>query len=142
MPDDDKTLIRRLVEKKAAALRARDPEAMVSAYAADASIFSLAPPLRQPGDARDPEPVARWLATFTGPMDLEIRDLDVHVAGDVAFGTAFACLTATAGETFSLWHRLTLGLRKIDGEWRVVHEHESVPFEMDGSMRASVTLQP
>jgi ketosteroid isomerase-like protein len=142
---DDEKLVRRMVEEKAAALRARDPQAMVAGYAPEATRYTLAPPLRQPGDARDPGPVARWLTTFTGPMDLEIRDLDVHVSGDVAFCTALACLTATTAdtaETFHLWHRLTLGLRKLGDGWRVVHEHESVPFEMDGSMRASVGLQP
>jgi ketosteroid isomerase-like protein len=45
-------------------------------------------------------------------------------------------------ESFSLWYRVTLGLRKIDGRWLVTHEHESVPFEMDGSFRASVDLLP
>ena len=36
----------------------------------------------------------------------------------------------------------TLGLRKEDGAWVVTHEHESVPFDMDGSFRASIGLQP
>ena len=55
--------------------------------------------------------------------------------GSVAFYTSLNCLTATPvgqSESFSLWFRVTLGLRKIDGAWLVVHEHESVPFEMDG----------
>ena len=44
-------------------------------------------------------------------------------------------------ESFSLWFRVR-GLRKTDGVWRVVHEHESVPFEMDGSFKASIGLKP
>ncbi|HEX8345849.1 MAG TPA: nuclear transport factor 2 family protein [Actinoplanes sp.] len=47
-----------------------------------------------------------------------------------------------ASESFSLWHRSTLGLRRIDGDWVIVHEHQSVPFEMDGSFLASTGLQP
>jgi ketosteroid isomerase-like protein len=76
---------------------------------------------------------------------MEVRDLEVTADGAVAFCTSVNCLTATpvgAAESFSLWFRVTLGLRKIDGRWLIVHEHESVPFEMDGSLRASVTLQP
>ena len=63
----------------------------------------------------------------------------------MAFCTSLNCLTATPvgqTESFSLWFRVTLGLRKIDGSWLVVHEHESVPFEMDGSFLAAVNLQP
>jgi PhnB protein len=38
--------------------------------------------------------------------------------------------------------RATVGLRKIDGKWSIVHEHLSVPFYMDGSYRAAVDLKP
>jgi ketosteroid isomerase-like protein len=141
----DEIQIRQLVEEKAAALRARDPKAMVAGYGPDAVVFNLAPPLRQPGDARDPGPIEQWLSTFEGPMDAEVRDLSVAVAGDVAFCTSLNRLTATPRgriESFDLWHRVTLGLRRLDGRWQIVHEHESVPFEMDGSFQASISLTP
>jgi hypothetical protein len=32
--------------------------------------------------------------------------------------------------------------RKIDEEWKIVHEHESVLFYMDGSFKAAVDLKP
>jgi PhnB protein len=38
--------------------------------------------------------------------------------------------------------RETLGLRKIDGIWKIAHQHHSVPFYMDGSNRAAVDLKP
>ena len=41
-----------------------------------------------------------------------------------------------------MWFRVTLGLRRINGRWLVTNEHESVPFEMDGSSRASIGLTP
>jgi ketosteroid isomerase-like protein len=142
---EDERQIRRLVAEKAAGVRVKDPETMTAAYAREVVMFNLAPPLRQPADARDPKPVEAWLATFEGPMDLEVRDLAITVSGDVAFCTSLNCLRATprgATERFELWHRVTLGLRKIDGAWQITHEHESVPFEMDGSGRASLDLAP
>ena len=144
MTNDEKQ-IRELVEAKAAALRAKDPKAMVEAYAEQVVVFNLAPPLRQPSDARDTVGVEQWLATFSGPMDAEVRDLEITVGGDVAFCTSLNRLTAVpAGtdEAFTLWHRVTLGLRRIGGTWRITHEHESVPFEMDGTMQASLNLKP
>jgi ketosteroid isomerase-like protein len=142
---DDETQIRNLIGARAAALRARDPRAMVAPYADRVVVFNLAPPLRQPTDARDPGPVERWLATFDGPMDCEVRDLEITVGGDVAFCTGLKRLSATpAGqdEAFDLWYRVTLGLRRTGGTWQITHEHESVPFEMDGSFQAAVTLRP
>jgi ketosteroid isomerase-like protein len=137
--------IRDLLEQKAAAVAARDPKGMTSGYAPGAVIFNLAPPLRQPGDARDPGPMEQWLAGFDGPISMQVRDLDLTVDGDVAFGTSLNCLTATPkgmAEGFTLWFRNTWGLRRLDGRWQITHEHESVPFEMDGSFAASVGLEP
>jgi PhnB protein len=35
-----------------------------------------------------------------------------------------------------------LGLRQRRGAWRIVHAHESVPFLMDGSIKAAIDLKP
>jgi len=32
--------------------------------------------------------------------------------------------------------------QRRDGRWQITHEHQSVPFEMDGSFTASIDLQP
>jgi ketosteroid isomerase-like protein len=40
-----------------------------------------------------------------------------------------------------VWVRATVCCRKTDGKWKIVHEHQSVPFYMDGSYRA-VDLKP
>jgi ketosteroid isomerase-like protein len=141
----DTTEIRQVVLERAAAVAAKDAKAMVAHNAPAMVQYTLAPPLRQPAAGDDAAPVEAWLATFEGPMSEEVSDLTVTVDGSVAFCTSLNCLTATPvgqPESFSLWFRATLGLRRVDGRWLVVHEHNSVPFEMDGSLRASVTLQP
>ena len=48
----------------------------------------------------------------------------------------------TSGETSDIWVRATVCFRKVAGAWKVVHEHVSVPFYMDGSYRAAVDLKP
>ncbi|GAA1500864.1 SgcJ/EcaC family oxidoreductase [Dactylosporangium maewongense] len=137
--------IREVIEGKAALLRTGDAKAILSHYAPGYVEFSLAPPLRQPGDGRDPAVVEAWMATFEAPPRREVTRLEITTDGDVAFATSLDRLTAVprgSTESFSLWFRVTLGLRRIDGRWLVTHEHESVPFEMDGSFRASTGLTP
>ncbi len=77
-------------------------------------------------------------------MAYELRDLEVVVGDSVAFAHALAHMSGrrTDGGETDLWFRLTLGLEKRRGAWRVSHEHQSTPFEMDGSFRASVHLKP
>jgi PhnB protein len=50
--------------------------------------------------------------------------------------------TKTDGTAVDLWFRGTLVLRRTDGGWKIVHEHESVPFYMDGSFGAAIDLAP
>jgi ketosteroid isomerase-like protein len=145
MPSTDETQIRELIEARAAVLKTGDVETMVSYYAPEVVQFSLAPPLQQSTDARDPAPLRGWIATFEAPPSREVTQLEITVGPDVAFATSIDCLSATPKgmtDSFSLWYRVTLGLRKIDGHWLITHEHQSVPFEMDGSFRASTDLQP
>ena len=64
---------------------------------------------------------------------------------DVAFCHGLNRMASTpdgAPEGFTLWFRMTTGLRKENGSWRISHEHTSTPFYMDGSFRAATDLTP
>jgi ketosteroid isomerase-like protein len=41
-----------------------------------------------------------------------------------------------------MWFRLTIGLRKRDAGWRIVHTHASTPFHMNEARKAALDLQP
>jgi len=142
----DEAQIRQLVTEKEALMRAKDADGLVSQYAPEIVQFDLAPPLQHSGPAvLDPSGVRAWFSTFDGPLDYEVRDLAVTAGENVAFCTSLERLTATpqgSAESFTLWVRSTVGLRKIDGTWRITHEHSSTPFYMDGSFQAAVDLQP
>jgi ketosteroid isomerase-like protein len=47
-----------------------------------------------------------------------------------------------ADHPISFWMRATMCFERINGTWRIVHEHTSVPFYMDGSLRPAFDLQP
>jgi PhnB protein len=38
--------------------------------------------------------------------------------------------------------RETLAFERVRGSWRIVHEHSSVPFYMDDSLRPAFDLLP
>jgi uncharacterized protein (TIGR02246 family) len=136
-----------VLDEHAAAHAARDVQRMIAPYTDDAARYTLAPPLQQGPDTPygTSEGLQAWLATFDGPVLIDYRDPVVTADGDVAFVHALTQLTATpAGSTdsFSFWFRSTFGLRRIDGTWRITHQHESTPFHMDGSFRAATDLRP
>lgn len=141
--EQDRLEIAALLGRRTEALAARDAAASITMFAEDAARYTLAPPLAHTG--ADAAQVAEWIATFDGPIGRELHDPQIIIGDDVAFVHGLGSLTATpAGvpDPFTLWFRLTLGLRRVDERWVVVHEHESVPFHMDGSFRAAIDLQP
>jgi len=139
---DDEAAIRAVFERVGRAHRSKDAAAIVAPYAADAAIFDLAPPLSHRGIDR--QGVQAWLDTWEGPIDLETRDLDITVDGNLAVCHGFSRLSGTKSGNgpVSIWLRATVSLRRTEGVWRIVHEHTSVPFYMDGSFRAAVDLKP
>ena len=137
----DRAEIEALFQQLGKAHADRDADAIVEAYAPDAVIYDLAPPLVRRGMKRDS--VAAWLAGWDGPIQIEARDVDLTVGGDVAFASALNRMRGRkSGEERDLWYRSTMCLRKTNGRWRIVHDHSSVPFYMDGSYRAAVDLKP
>lgn len=134
--------IRAAIEDWAAAFRRKDADAVMAHGAPGHVAFTLAPPLVQADDG--PDGLVGWFDTWEGPLEFEMRDLVVVAGDEVAFTHS---LNRMGGNKkgqgpVSLWFRSTMGFRKLGGSWKIAHEHESVPFYMDGSLRAAVDLKP
>jgi ketosteroid isomerase-like protein len=140
----DELQVRSLVERWAGRLRAKDVEGVLSHYAPEIVSFDLAPPLQYAGMDSLRENLSAWFPTFRGPVGYEIRDLIVTASTDLAFCRSLNRIIGSRadGTDTSVWIRMTLCCRKIDGAWKIVHEHASVPFAMDGSYRALIDLKP
>jgi uncharacterized protein (TIGR02246 family) len=137
----DRAEIEALFQQLAKAHADRDADAIVESYAPDAVIYDLSPPLGRHGMTRDS--VMAWLASWEGPIQLDARDVNLAVDGDLAFVSAFNRMSGRqGGEDQDMWYRTTTCLRKTNGRWRIVCDHSSVPFYMDGSYRAAVDLKP
>jgi ketosteroid isomerase-like protein len=138
------TAIREVFSSFEHAMQVCDAKAVVAHYAPDLVSFTLAPPLAQvAAEVLDPAYAQAWFDSHGGgPIDYAITELQVGVDGDIAFAHGLSRMGSPDGEGFSLWFRATYGLRRIDGTWLIVHEHESTPFYMDGSLRAAVDLVP
>lgn len=143
---DDQQRIRDLYHDLARAVRAKDVAGSVAPFAETSVMFVLGPPLRfKTGDnAPGAAGVEEWFATFEGPIGVEHAELEIVSGDDVAYLHALAHLTGkrTDGTHTDVWYRETLGLRKFDGEWKIAHQHQSVPMYMDGSEKAATDLKP
>jgi uncharacterized protein (TIGR02246 family) len=136
--------LERMIHAWTQAVQVRDADAAVAGYADDVRNFDLAPPLQHAGRKTIRDNLQGWFATFSGPVGSELRDLKIETGGDLAFAHGFNRIHGkrTDGSETSVWIRLTLCFQKTGGAWKVTHEHTSVPFYMDGSLKAAVDLTP
>jgi ketosteroid isomerase-like protein len=135
--------IRSVIESWAEAIRKKDVDGVLRHIGDESVRFYLAPPLETTTSVR--KNLEDWFATWSGDIGYEIRDLQIRTAGDVAYAHSLNHITGTKGNgepDADLWIRETMGFRQIDGHWRIIHEHESVPFKMDGSFQAAIDLKP
>jgi uncharacterized protein (TIGR02246 family) len=135
--------IRERLDTLAQALRAKDLDALMAHYAPDTVTFDVGTPLHVQGADGYRSRFERWFASVEGPIDFAMRDLRVATGGGVAFCHYLGHVrsTRTTGEKADYWVRVSAGLRKVHGRWMVMHEHISVPIDME-TMRAAFDLQP
>lgn len=125
----EKTAIRKLLENWAAAVRAKDLKGILAHHADDICMFDVPPPFESRGIKAYRETWDLFYSAQPEPVAFDIQRLDITAGTDVAF--AFALMQceeiAQDGRKIPLDFRLTVGLRKIEGNWTIVHEHHSVP---------------
>ncbi|TFH86915.1 DUF4440 domain-containing protein [Billgrantia azerbaijanica] len=131
------------LERWAAAVRAKDVEAIVAHYTPDIVAFDAILQLQFKGLEAYRRHWDACMALCAGPMAFQIHEEVIHVDGNVAFchGLIECGGANERGEIDTGWLRATIGLRRIEGEWRIVHEHHSAPFDMT-SRQALLDLTP
>jgi ketosteroid isomerase-like protein len=79
-----------------------------------------------------------------GEVIVELAQLSITVGGDAAFCHCLEHIRGTRndGEGQNMWTRSALGLKKIDDAWKITHEHNSVPFYLDGPECPALDLHP
>ena len=126
-------IIRQRIEDLASALRAKDIERVMMLYAPDIVSFDVGPPLRYSGADSKRRAWREALDAFAGPIGYDVRELRIATQADLAFVHSLNHVrgTSTSGRSVGLWVRWTACLRYIDGVWLVVHDHVSVPAELE-----------
>ncbi|NQD91796.1 SgcJ/EcaC family oxidoreductase [Pseudomonas sp. CrR25] len=132
-----------LLESWAQAVQAKDVARIVSHYAADVVAYDAILQLQFKGrDAYG----AHWQACMemcAGPGVFELHQPTLLVGDDLALAH-YLCRcggTDDKGQEQSSWMRVTQGYQKRAGQWLIVHEHFSAPFDME-SGKALFDLKP
>ena len=136
-------LIRQRVADLVNAIHAKDINGVMSIYSPNVVSFDIGAPLLYVGADRKRRAWEGAFAAYTGPITYEVRDLNVTTEGDLAFVHSVNHVTGTlaSGQTKELWVRWTACFRRIDGVWRIMHDHVSVPADLEHG-QAILSLTP
>jgi ketosteroid isomerase-like protein len=143
--NEDEKAIRDMIKAWSEAIRAGDAVRAVEFMAPKVTSYELRPPLQyRDAAARSTKDLQEWLASWDGPLEIEMRDPTIAVDGDLAFAYGLSRMRGKkrVGGPVELWYRTTLCFHRQRGQWKLVHEHASVPFLMDGSEKAALHLHP
>ncbi len=135
--------IRSLIERRIRGIHDKDVATVTSDQAPNIVLFDAIPPLQSIGLDAERERTREWFSSYEGRIGYDVHDLDITAGDDVAFCHYLYRVSGTMknGQQVDMWVRATLCLRKLDGAWKVTHEHNSVPFDGQ-SGKAALDLKP
>jgi ketosteroid isomerase-like protein len=127
----DEIRIKALLEAWADAVRRHDLSAIFAHHEPDMVMFDLPPPLQCKGIEAYKETWDLFFRYHKPGAAFDIQDLAVTAGQDVAFAAAIMRCgpesSSNPAEKDGFFFRLTVGLRKVEGHWRIAHEHHSLP---------------
>ena len=121
--------VQSVLDRYVAAVEASDVEGLMALYADDVHVFDLIEPFERHGIESGREMITVWL-NESGRQECAIEDLEVLDEADLAVARASVRygINMDEGTHHIMWNRLTWTLRRIDGDWKIVAEHSSVPL--------------
>ena len=129
--ETDENRIKALIEDWAAAVNRHDFPAILAHHELDMVMFDVPPPLQCKGIEAYKQTWELFFRHHKPGAGFDIEEIAVTAGQDVAFAIAIMRCppdsSCNPADKDGFPFRLTVGLRKIGSEWRITHEHHSVP---------------
>lgn len=140
----DEQVIRELMAGWIKAVSEKDTEAMLVDYSPEVVLYDCKPPYAIRGKAG----IAKMWQACLPCMPRDLRpvheDFKLVVGEDVAFAFGLARFESPSDPdsmACQSFVRVTIGYRKVDGKWKVEHEHVSLPFDPMSGMVVSIPVK-
>jgi ketosteroid isomerase-like protein len=147
-PADDRQSaqqVQALLGQWANAFKAKDLDGVMAIYAPGNGVtaYDLVPPLQYQGADAYRKDYAAFFAQTEGPLGVETKDTHVEASGDIAIAYGLERISGRlkGGQRLDIWVRYTSGFKRIAGQWRDIHDHVSVPADLNAG-KALLDLKP
>jgi uncharacterized protein (TIGR02246 family) len=118
--------IRTVIDNWAQAVRAQDMDRVLKHHSNDILLFDVPLPVQSRGIDEYRESWELFFRSVPKPVVFDLSELSITAGDDVAFAHGLiGCQMEAGDQPASLAIRLTVCLRKFEGQWTMVHEHHS-----------------
>lgn len=120
-----------VIERYSEAVQTLDSKAMLALYSPDARVFDLMAPFEIHGRKGFQDRIESWFSEVDAKdARAEASDVEVKTADGLATMTMFMRYSdlTESGERRSMTNRLTWILEADGDDWKIIHEHTSVPL--------------
>ncbi|HUJ94334.1 MAG TPA: nuclear transport factor 2 family protein [Terriglobales bacterium] len=132
---NDEAQIRAMMQSFQDAFNAKDLDGIMKMYAPGDQllVFDVVPPRQYAGFDAYKKDWQDTLAMFDGPVTFVLSDLAVTTEGKLAYSHSIQHVVGKMknGQQADLTVRVTDVYKKIKGKWLIVHEHVSVPVDLN-----------
>ena len=127
----DKAAIQALYNEFNDAFNKKDVNRIMALYAPDVFVFDVVPPREYPTWDAYKKDWEELFVTFPGPITNSISELNITVVDSVAYTRVIndGTFAGKDGANTRMVVRTTDVLRKSNGKWRIVQEHNSFPVD-------------
>jgi uncharacterized protein (TIGR02246 family) len=126
-----------LFENYTSAVLAKDVDAFLALYADDTLVFDSWGYWELAGVGAWRRMVQMWFDSLGDKLcEARFTEVVATVRDDVAFAHAavrYAEVTAEGEQVDAMMNRMTVALELREGEWKIVHEHTSLPLDMESA---------
>lgn len=123
--------VRSVIEDWAKATRQNRKDDVLKNHLPELVIFDVLPPMKYESAESYRRSWEDWQPETAGEGKFDVETLSVTAGTDVAFAHCFIRCGGFMpdGRTFEDLVRATFCLRKLDGGWKVAHQHISKPLQ-------------
>ncbi|WP_309662952.1 nuclear transport factor 2 family protein [Sphingomonas sp.] len=127
------------------AFEAKDVNGVMAMYATGDALtaYDIVPPLQYKGADAYRKDYSEIFSQFDGPLHVEFTDGHVESGSNLALAYGLERISGTlkGGQPVDMWVRYTSVFKKINGRWRDIHDHISVPADLNTG-KAVLDLKP
>jgi ketosteroid isomerase-like protein len=129
--------VQEVLENYKSAIYEKDVERFLSAYASDIHIYDCWETWESIGISKWRGMVNEWFTELDEEgvlLQIDFIDLDVEESSNMAFvhsGVKFAAQNKSGEVIRQMTNRFTFCLKKVNESWSIVHEHSSLPINIE-----------